>query len=685
METADQHSHLNIVGEEIGAIFRFCAHTSLSVLVCLLLSANSASGQDHYSWHDFKLEHKEFVQEHAAEIKAAQDEFRENYHFFLKGELIDGLGWHFKDNFHLARFKIKRVEPERDYPLNWLSLYNRYRIELTKKPRQYSDVELIRTIDKDLGQAAKVNLYFWGSSPTSNEIRFVYRQTDAPHNIVWKKTIRLGTSDKSYEFDEAIPSGRAGEYTLACQLGGNVGVVELTHFSMRDTADGKLRGPFIKQQIEDRVRIMRIWGKFEDVSQGKSGARQTESLELGESVAARLISCRQASLAILIQNKSGQPVNGARVEVSQLRHSFLFGCNLDGLRLDDHSALQRNYQQRFCELFNYAKIPCYWNAIEPAPGKRDFSKVDAMAKWCIAHNITANAYGLVSPFHVPDWAPKDFHLAVSQLRATVIETVKHLKNLVQSFDVLDGMSFAKLLPESSPIARWFRQDQEAGVAERTLLWAQTAGEGKVTLLINEQGKNFYSFLKQRNALPDAIGVILPMQTQVLPISTFEKFDDELNEIDKSIHVTDIAVVSAEPRKDANYMKTYKDWPSTKDGEADQADYVVKLYTALFSNPRITSISWHDLSDHAAWMGAPGGLLRRDGTPKPAYNRLMDLIHKQWWTKASGLSNEMGIFSTPAFFGNYKVTVSDGKGRMVRSMLTFSPATLLEPRKIIIGN
>ena len=91
-----------------------------------------------------------------------------------------------------------------------------------------------------------------------------------------------------------------------------------------------------------------------------------------------------------------------------------------------------------------------------------------------------------------------------------------------------------------------------------------------------------------------------------------------------------------------------DWNTTPDGEAKQADYVAQFYTLLFSHPSVRAITWWDFSDANAWLGAPSGLVRKDMTPKPAYTRLMDLIHTQWWTNATGKTNRAGSLRGPRF-------------------------------------
>jgi len=87
--------------------------------------------------------------------------------------------------------------------------------------------------------------------------------------------------------------------------------------------------------------------------------------------------------------------------------------------------------------------------------------------------------------------------------------------------------------------------------------------------------------------------------------------------------------------------------------------VAALYTFLFSHPSVQAITWWGLSDLGAWQGAPAGLLREDMSPKPAYERLMQLIHQDWWTNINSKTNAQGKVIIRGFYGQYLLTVKSG--------------------------
>jgi len=91
---------------------------------------------------------------------------------------------------------------------------------------------------------------------------------------------------------------------------------------------------------------------------------------------------------------------------------------------------------------------------------------------------------------------------------------------------------------------------------------------------------------------------------------------------------------------------------------------VELYRLLFSHPAIEAITWWDLSDLNSWMGAPAGVLRKDMSPKPAYNKLKNLIKKEWWTGPLELkTDKSGSVGFRAFLGEYSLECQNGKAEI----------------------
>jgi GH35 family endo-1,4-beta-xylanase len=100
------------------------------------------------------------------------------------------------------------------------------------------------------------------------------------------------------------------------------------------------------------------------------------------------------------------------------------------------------------------------------------------------------------------------------------------------------------------------------------------------------------------------------------------------------------------------------WPSTPEGEERQADEIVRHYRSLLSHPSVAAITYWGLTDDGAWLGAPVGLVRADGSPKPSYDALHGLIKENWWMPPTPLrTNAAGQVAVTGFLGDYELSVA----------------------------
>jgi hypothetical protein len=58
-----------------------------------------------------------------------------------------------------------------------------------------------------------------------------------------------------------------------------------------------------------------------------------------------------------------------------------------------------------------------------------------------------------------------------------------------------------------------------------------------------------------------------------------------------------------------------------------------------------------------WLSAPAGLIRRDGTSKPAYNELLKRVRGEWWNSPTKhVTDEQGTCRFSGFLGDYELEV-----------------------------
>jgi hypothetical protein len=72
------------------------------------------------------------------------------------------------------------------------------------------------------------------------------------------------------------------------------------------------------------------------------------------------------------------------------------------------------------------------------------------------------------------------------------------------------------------------------------------------------------------------------------------------------------------------------------------------------------------------------------SPKPAYERLLALIHKVWWTDANLRTDAGGRCNAHVFYGDYKITASDPSGRTVTQAVTLPEAGGARSVEVIVS-
>ena len=128
-----------------------------------------------------------------------------------------------------------------------------------------------------------------------------------------------------------------------------------------------------------------------------------------------------------------------------------------------------------------------------------------------------------------------------------------------------------------------------------------------------------------------------------------------------LHLTETSLVSGELMPghivDLNDYQV-PSWPSTPEGEARQADELARHYRSLVAHPSVEAITYWGITDRDAWLGAPIGLVRADGSRKPAYDALHALVKGEWWVAPTSVRTDAaGRFRLRGFAGDYDVSAS----------------------------
>jgi endo-1,4-beta-xylanase len=381
---------------------------------------------------------------------------------------------------------------------------------------------------------------------------------------------------------------------------------------------------------------------------------------------ARIEKHRQGSGSILVRGPNGQAVPGATVKIEQTRHDFLFGCNFFRFGRISDPELEQAYRRRFSALLNYATLGFYWPMYEPERGRPIYDYTDQVLEWCSGNGVVCKGHPLVWDYADPRWLPRDFGEIRTLSQARVRDIVQRFKGRLDIWDVVNEPTHLGRF--NTRLGEWAQSLGAVPYVKEHLQVARAANPS-ATLLVNDY-RTDPSFLKilealrkEETTLFDVIGIQSHMHGGPWTARKTWEVCDRFAALSLPLHFTETTVVSGPRLKDPAPGQSDPEWGATTvEGEARQAEAVPKFYTLLFSHPAVQALTWWDFSDDHAWQGAAAGLIRKDMSPKPVYDRLQALIKGAWWTRAEGKTDAQGEYSLRVFYGHHKITAQLPDGR-----------------------
>jgi endo-1,4-beta-xylanase len=392
---------------------------------------------------------------------------------------------------------------------------------------------------------------------------------------------------------------------------------------------------------------------------------------------------RKGNVNLKILGPDGQTLpGGVELRIRQTRHNFLFGCNIFKLDRCRTAADNAAYAERFAELLNFATLPFYWWTYERQKGRPMDDRTDEVVRWCKAHGVTAKGHPLAWNYVDPRWLSGTPEEVMQLQLERVARCVERFKGDIGIWDVVNEATHydREELKQNSPklteaiakigigeyVRGAFKTARKADPQARLIIndyrTDAAYGEKVISQLVGDDGKPLY----------DIIGIQSHMHGGYWGASQTWAVCERFAKFGAPLHFTETTVVSG-PRQGSN-------WTTTPEGELQQAEQVAEFYTVLFSHPAVEAITWWDFTDQEAWQQAPAGLVRSDMTPKPAYERLRDLIKGKWWTRVEARTGSEAAVPFQGFLGEYEVEARQGDRRLTgRFALDKTPGATLDVR------
>lgn len=387
----------------------------------------------------------------------------------------------------------------------------------------------------------------------------------------------------------------------------------------------------------------------------------------------RAIRQYRTAQATLTVTHHGAPLIGQDVVVQQRRHRFLLGANWGERTLawtnNELTGLEKELAERrnahFLQLFNQVTLPFYWGRFEPQRGQPQTERIRHCAQWYQAQGCIVKGHPLCWHTLAPDWLLPLDNAAILQAQiARIQRDVADFAGLIEMWDVVNE---AVIMPIFDRYDNGLtRICKELGRIEllRTMFDTTRAVNPQATLLLNDFDVSpAYDILVEgclaAGIQIDVIGIQSHMHQGYWGVERTQAVLDRFTRFNKPIHFTENTLVSGQlmPPEivDLNDYQV-SDWPSTPEGEARQAEETVLHYKTLLAQPLVEGITWWDISD-GHWLNAPAGLLRRDETPKPAYEALLKLVKGEWWLAPTTFTTDAdGQLTFTGFLGEYELSV-----------------------------
>ncbi|WP_332631667.1 endo-1,4-beta-xylanase [Halalkalibacter flavus] len=385
---------------------------------------------------------------------------------------------------------------------------------------------------------------------------------------------------------------------------------------------------------------------------------------------------RKTNKTIKLIDETGNPIAGKKVSLKQTNHKFLFGCGIfDAIEVanksvpEDRLVFLEEQLDKFLDVFNSATLPFYWALFEPEKGKPRTNELKTAAQWLKERNVTVKGHPLCWHTLTAPWLLDMSNEEILKAQFDRIERdVSDFKGVIDTWDVINEVVIMPIFDKyDNGITRISRDLSRVGIIKEMFEKTREFNPN-ATLLLNDFNTSInYEILidgcLNAGVTIDAIGIQSHQHQGYWGREKLEQVLDRFSSFGLPIHFTENTLTSGHLMPaDIVDLNDYQvtEWPSTPEFEERQAKEVEEMYSILFEHPLVEAITTWSFSDVGAWLGAPAGFLRKDNSPKPAYEVVKKLIKEDWNTNVIRQTDDNGFVSFEGFLGEYDLVCGDKK-------------------------
>lgn len=416
------------------------------------------------------------------------------------------------------------------------------------------------------------------------------------------------------------------------------------------------------------------------------------------------LSHRKATAKVQVLGKDGKPLCNAKVNVNQINHEFLFGCgafealaytngptvhsgngSITGAagKITDRSVIE-DRMAKWLDLFNYGTLPFYWGGYEPEEGKPDTDGRMAAAKFLQSKDVKVKGHPLCWHTGCAEWLLKyDNKTILEKQLARIRRDVGNFKGVIDMWDVINEVVIMPIYDKyDNAITRICKELGRVGLVKKVFQEAYDTNPDGIFLINDFNLSTNYEILidgcLNAGAPINTIGIQSHQHQGIWGKEKQEEILERYEHFGLPIHFTENTIVAGPlvaPEITDLQDAHYDDDAATPEYEAMQADALEQQYRNLFENhPLVTAITNWDYGD-GAWLNAPSGFIRKDGSLKPSYERIHKLVKEEWHTALDLTTDADGYVDVEGFKGKYEVTAPDGKA--VFTLSAKEPAVKVE--------
>ena len=382
---------------------------------------------------------------------------------------------------------------------------------------------------------------------------------------------------------------------------------------------------------------------------------------------------RQANARLRVLNPDGTPVVRQEVSVDQVSHQFLFGCGaFDAVELmktqdEKKQAFLRERMEKWLALFNYGTLPFYWGRYEPEEGKPAFRETMAAAKWLRQNGVQVKGHPLCWHTACAPWLLKYSNEEILRRQLErIYRDVTAYKDTIGLWDVINEVV---IMPEfdryDNAITRICKEKGRVGLVKEVFAAAKECDPNAILLINDFNTSEAYAHLIQDLLEADvpisAIGIQSHQHQGYWGLEKLNRVLERFSRFGLPIHFTENTLISGEIMPahivDLNDWQV-DEWPSTPEGEERQAREISEMYSVLFAHPLVEAITTWDFND-GCWLKAPSGFVHEDNTEKPSYTALKNLIHGEWETHETLVTDDEGFLTFTGYKGDYQLKTASG--------------------------